>query len=65
MVAPDLPTFAAAAAAVGLVCLEADEDLRNDDWEIKPEHRARALQALTAVLGDADEAEGFLDVLEF
>lgn len=65
VVAPDLPTFAAALAAVGVVCLEADEDLRNDDWEIKPEHRTRALQALTAVLGDADEAEGFLDVLEF
>lgn len=63
--APDLPTFAAALAAVGVVCLEADEDLRNDDWEIRPEHRARAVQALTAVLGDPVEAECFLDVLEF
>ncbi|MGE8704168.1 MAG: SUKH-4 family immunity protein [Achromobacter sp.] len=65
VVAPDLPTFASALAAVGVVCLEADEDLRNDDWEIKPEHRARALQALTTVLGDPVEAECFLDVLEF
>lgn len=65
VVAPDLPTFAAAVAAVGVVCLEADEDLRNDDWEIRPEHRARALQALTIVLGDPVEAECFLDVLEF
>lgn len=65
VVAPDLPTFAAALAAVGVVCLEADEDLRNDDWEIRPEHRARALQALTIVLGDPVEAECFLDVLEF
>ncbi|CAB3703027.1 hypothetical protein LMG26690_02743 [Achromobacter animicus] len=65
VVAPDLPTFAAAVAAVGVVCLEADEDLRNDDWEIRPEHRARALQALTIVLGDRVEAECFLDVLEF
>ena len=65
VVAPDLPTFAAALAAVGVVCLEADEDLRNDDWEIRPEHRARALQALTIVLGDQVEAECFLDVLEF
>lgn len=65
VVAPDLPTFAAALAAVGVVCLEADEDLRNDDWEIRPEHRVRALQALTVVLGDALEAECFLDVLEF
>ncbi|MGW9064067.1 hypothetical protein ACWGPO_08230 [Achromobacter animicus] len=65
VVAPDLPTFAAAVAAVGVVCLEADEDLRNDDWEIRPEHRARALQALTIVLGDPVQAECFLDVLEF
>jgi len=65
VVAPDLPTFAAALAAVGVVCLEADEDLRNDDWEIRPEHRARALQALTTVLGDPVEAECFLDLLEF
>ncbi|HAP24180.1 MAG TPA: hypothetical protein DCR74_00670 [Achromobacter sp.] len=65
VVAPDLPTFAAAMAAVGVVCLEADEDLRNDDWEIRPEHRARALQALTTVLGDPVEAECFLDLLEF
>lgn len=63
--APDLPTFAAAAATVGLVCLEADEDLRNDDWEIKPEHRVRALGALAAVLGSEEAAECFLDVLEF
>ena len=65
VVAPDLPTFAAAVAAVGVVCLEADEDLRNDDWEIRPEHRARALQALTIVLGDPVDAECFLDLLEF
>ncbi|MCG7325516.1 SUKH-4 family immunity protein [Achromobacter sp. ACRQX] len=65
VVAPDLPTFAAAVAAVGVVCLEADEDLRNDDWEIRPEHRTRALQSLTIVLGDPVEAECFLDVLEF
>lgn len=65
VVAPDLPTLAAALAAVGLVCLEADEDLRNDDWEIKPEHRDRALDALAAVFGDRNEAECFLDVLEF
>ncbi|WP_286900173.1 SUKH-4 family immunity protein [Achromobacter sp. UBA2119] len=65
VVAPDLPTFAAAVAAVGVVCLEADEDLRNDDWEIRPEHRARALQSLTIVLGDPVEAECFRDVLEF
>lgn len=62
---PDLPMLAAALAAVGLVCLEADEDLRNDDWEIKPAHRARALRELAAVLGDEDDAERFLDVLEF
>lgn len=64
-VAPDLPTLAAALAAIGLVCLEADEDLRDDDWEIKPEHRARALRDLTEVLGDEQEAKYFLDVIEF
>ncbi|EHK64563.1 SUKH-4 family immunity protein [Achromobacter arsenitoxydans] len=63
--APDLPTLAAALAAVGLVCLEADEDLHDDDWEIKPAHRERALRDLARVLGDEQEAEIFLETIEF
>lgn len=63
-VAPDLYTLAAALAAVGVVFLEADEDLRDDDWAVKPEHRLRAVRELAAVLGDAQDAENFLAVLE-
>ncbi len=62
--APDLWTLAAALAAVGQVYLDADEDLRDDDWVIKPLHRDAAIGQLTAVLGDQGDAERFYDVLE-
>lgn len=61
---PDLHTFIAAAAAVGVVFHHADEDLRDDDWVIKPEHRDAALAALTKVFGSASEAELFFETMQ-
>lgn len=63
-IAPDLWTLAAALAAVGEIYLDADEDLRDDDWEIKPAYRDAVLDRLTAVLGDRGEAERFCEVLQ-
>lgn len=63
--APDLNTFLAALAAVGTVYLDAEEDLEDEDGELRPEHRAAALQAVAQVLGDAGAAEDFFDTLEW
>ncbi|WMD21162.1 hypothetical protein RAS12_02000 [Achromobacter seleniivolatilans] len=63
-IAPDLYTLAAALAAIGVVCLDADEDWRDDDWVVKPQHRARALLEVTQIMGSADDAGNLLDVLE-
>lgn len=61
----DLPTFVAVLAAVGTVYLEADDDLEDDDGELRPVHRAAALQAAAAVLGDVEAADTFFETLEW
>lgn len=61
---PDLLTFIAAAAAMGVVFHHADEDLRDDDWGIKPEYRAAALAEIAKVLGNASEAALFFETLQ-
>ncbi|MPS81726.1 MAG: hypothetical protein E2591_27000 [Achromobacter sp.] len=62
--APDLLTFVATAAAIGVVFHLADGDLRNDEWELKPEYRAAAILQAAQVLGDQAEAESFFEALE-
>ncbi len=62
--APDLLTFVAAAAAIGVVFHDADEDLRDDDWELRPEYRKAAIREAANVLGNDDEAEMFFEVLQ-
>lgn len=61
----DLPTFVAVLAAVGTVYLEADDDLEDDDGELRPVHRDAALQAAAAVLGDVEAADTFFETLEW
>ncbi|WP_162730841.1 hypothetical protein [Achromobacter xylosoxidans] len=61
---PNLDTLAAALCAVADVFEAAGEDLRDDDWELRPEHRIGALAKLAAVLGDAGQAEAFFEILE-
>lgn len=61
----DLPTFFAVLAAVGTVYLEADDDLEDDDGELRPVHRDAALQAAAAVLGDVEAADTFFETLEW
>ncbi|MDY0953277.1 hypothetical protein SOM22_01640 [Stenotrophomonas rhizophila] len=60
----DLPTFVAVLAAVGTVYLEADDDLEDDEGELRDEHRQAALHAAVAVLGD-EAADAFFDTLEW
>lgn len=62
--APDLTTFVASAAAIGEVFHQADEDLRDDDWVIKPEYRDAAIAAVAKVLGDDLDAESFFETLQ-
>lgn len=62
--APDLFTFIAAATAIGAVFHRADEDLRDDDWVIKPEYRKAAIAEVAKVVGDAREAEAFFETLQ-
>lgn len=62
--APDLITFVASAAAIGVVFHQADDDLRDDDWVIKPEYRDAAIAAVAKVLGDERDAESFFETLQ-
>lgn len=62
--APDLPTLVAALAAIGTVFEDAGEDLRNEDWELKPQHRAAAIDRVTAILGTVQDAELLFEALE-
>lgn len=62
--APDLPTLLTALLAIANVYEDADEDLRDDDWNLKPGHRAEAIKRLTGILGDKNEAEAFFETVE-
>ncbi|MEB6664846.1 hypothetical protein MXL91_25570 [Achromobacter ruhlandii] len=63
-IAPNLETLTAALCTVADVFETAGENLRDDDWVLRPEHRIRALAQLAAVLGDAGDAESFFEILE-
>lgn len=63
-IAPDLKTFLAAATAVAHVFEDADEDLRDDDWMLRPEHRDEAMRQLVAILGGQLDAETFFETIE-
>ena len=63
VLACDLDTFLAAVAAIGSVYLAVEDDLEDEDGELRPEHRTTALAALAAVLGSSRAATDFFETL--
>ncbi|MGA2499438.1 MAG: hypothetical protein ABSH20_16985 [Tepidisphaeraceae bacterium] len=60
---PDLNTMAACLAGLGAIALEAGKELTDDDCNIRPMYRKRALVRLRALLGSTLRAERVLRVL--
>lgn len=61
---PDLATLLAALTTIADIYEDAGDELRDDDWALRPEHREHAIARLVPILGNRIEAETFFEVFE-